>query len=526
MQVNPTTAAAATAASNGPVPLRVLSGPLTAVPVGELVRATVTQATPKGATLTVNGQSVTVAPSPALTPGAAVVVRLPAAAAPVLELVGPAPPPTQSTPAAVRVLAGDLSAVPTGQPLRATVTQAGQDSAVLTVNGQRLTVGTPTPLAPGAAVVVRLPTAAAPVLELVGSAPAPPPQTAAPARPASSPVALVDVRAAAPDGRFFVTIDGQPATAASDQALVPGGRYALRVEVTPSGLVLRPPAEVPDAPDVAAAAVLRAAKPPDLGAAVAPLLKELAELRPPTAPTPPTVREAAAAVQEVVRSFLPPDGKPPDAKQLQALVEDGGLHFEAKLARLADGDAPDPQAASAAATTDLKGALLRLLQAARDAGAAVPAAAAALESVETQQAANALAQPTGGPYFLQVPFPDDGRWKTLALAIERDRAAQADADGPPTGARVMVHVPLSRLGETWVEAGVSGGRFRAVVYLDAPADRARVRAELPDLRTALLGDGFADVLLDVRPPSDLPAARRAAVKAGRPTEVPVLDVRA
>src|SRR5690349_16387741 len=100
MQVNPTTAAAATAASTGPVPLRILAGQLTAVPVGQLIQATVTQTSPKGTTLAVNGQPVTVAPSPQLAPGTTVVVRLPAAAAPVLELVGTVPTPVSSPPGA------------------------------------------------------------------------------------------------------------------------------------------------------------------------------------------------------------------------------------------------------------------------------------------------------------------------------------------------------------------------------------------------------------------------------------------
>ncbi|HEX4612117.1 MAG TPA: hypothetical protein VH092_28230, partial [Urbifossiella sp.] len=246
----------------------------------------------------------------------------------------------------------------------------------------------------------------------------------------------MDVLGTAPNGRLQVRIDGQTATATTAEPLTPGGRYVMQVEASPTGLVLRPPTDTTAAPEAAAAAVLRAGKPPDLGAAVAPLLAELANLRTTTpaghdTPMPAAVREAAAAVQEVVRSFLPADGQPPNAGQLQSLVEDGGLHFESKLAHLADGDAPDPRDAAAVATTDLKGALLKLLQVARDVGAAAPAAGAALEAVEGQQAANALAQPTNGPYFLQVPFPDDGRWKTLTLSIEPDQTASQDTPDRP-----------------------------------------------------------------------------------------------
>jgi hypothetical protein len=372
----------------------------------------------------------------------------------------------------------------------------------------------------------------------------------APAADTVAPVVLtvVDVLAVEPDGRVRAAIDGKPELATSAEPLTPGGRYVLRVERGPAGLVLGRPADGPDLPAAVAAAVLRSADPPDLAPAVQAVLGELAAL-------PPTVQTAAAEVRKAIQGFLPENG-PPDAAQLRNLVGNGGLHFEAKLGRaavLASGgreppvvlngtggsrpplaenrgtERPPPESL---APPDLKGALLRLLQAARDIGEAAPplaATRAALDGVEANQAANVFAREQGTPYILQVPFPDRDTWRTLHLAVESDRPARDDADGRPNGFRLLMHVPLAGLGETWIDAGLSADRFRAVLYLDAAPARERVRSELPALRGELAAGGFAEVLLDVRPAADLPARRRqlaAAMAAGRPADGSVLDVRA
>ncbi|MDB5311710.1 MAG: flagellar hook-length control protein FliK [Gemmataceae bacterium] len=567
----------------GVTTVRILAGQLTAVPVGELLRATVTRVSPGEAVLTVNGQALTVRPAAGLQPGAAILVRVPGGAAPSsLELVGRAPTPAAAagppaTPAqppgagptpvrtsqialvdvlparaggqtevaasapppagvtTVRILAGQLPAVPAGELLRATVARVSPGEAVLTVNGQALTVRPAAGLQPGAAILVRVPGGAAPSsLELVGRAPTPAVQPAATSPPTTP------TQPAEAGGQIRVLVNGQHEVAVSTTPLMPGGRYVLQVEQTPTGLVLRPP---PDSPSLAAdvaTAVLRGSRPADLGAALKPLLAELAALQ--QERTGP-VGQAAASVREAVRAFLPADDRPPNPTQLQNLVENGGLHYEAKLARQATGptgdggDAPPPPPGHSATASsnptsgpDLKESLLRLLHAAQEIGtaAALPAAQAALNGVESQQAANVVAQAQGTPYVLQVPFPDGGQWRTLNLAVEPERNGRSGS-GPGSGFRLLMHVPLAGLGETWIDAGLSENRFRAVLYLDNAAARDRVRAELPDLRTELLTGGFSEALLDVRPADALPTRRRmqaAAMQAGRPAGVSVLDVRA
>ena len=223
--------------------------------------------------------------------------------------------------------------------------------------------------------------------------------------------------------------------------------------------------------------------------------------------------------------LLPSPDEPPTADQIKQLVEDGGTHFEAKLARAADGSRPTPPDPH----TDLKSGLLALARSVSNLSTAFPAAAATLHGIERQQAVNVLAQQSGGMAVFQIPFPDGDLWRTLALGLEPDRGSPRDSAGRPTAFRVMMHVPLTTLGETWIDATAEQSRLRAVVYVSNATARDRVRAELPELRTELRAGGFGEVLLDVRPTTDLTAAQRRtanALREGVPAGGGLIDVRA
>jgi hypothetical protein len=496
------------------VPARIVAGNLTQVPLGTLLQATVTSVTSQSASLLVNGQTLIIRTPPGvqLQPGAVLLARVPPNAAnatnPTLELSVPTAAQSQQ--------AANLASLATTPGLPDAVGRAATSSA------------TPTPRAIADTAKV-LTTPGAPRL------------------------VVVDVLNALPDGRVRVQIDGQEQIASSAQPLTAGGRYVMQVERTPTGLTLRPPPDSPNLPTEVATALLRNPA-PSLPAALKPLQAELATLTTPQPGTNQAVRDAASTVRDTLRTFFPTDARPPDAKELQQLVENGGLHYEAKLARLADPeaaaasaapstDAPDSnteratseqpaasQAANGAVGADLKGDLLRLLQTVQDLGgtAQAPAAQAALNGIEAQQATNTLAQANATPYFLQIPFPDGGELRTLSLSLEpQNRPDQPDADQAGRF-RMFMHVPLSDLGETWIDAGLAGDKFRATIYLDRPAVRDRVQAALPDLRSELQADGFSEVLLDVRASADLPERHRreaGAMQAGRPQTVSVLDVR-
>jgi hypothetical protein len=474
----------------------------------------------------------------------------------------------------VRVLSGNLAAIPTGTLVRANVLQVTQGQAVIAVNGQTVTVSAAGSLQPGPILLVRNPGAQNTTLNVIppsaqaaanpgagvdgtSASPGQIAQTAltitaslATAQPAPSlPVQLtqVNVLAVFPDGQLRIEIAGQEETATSTEKLAAGQRYVLQVEETPTGLTLSSVPDSPELPSLVASAVLRASVPPDLAAVLTPLLAELAHLEGSTAPGDSfaSAQQAAATVRDTVRAFLPDESRPLNARELQTLVEDGGLHYEAKLARLADsaadqgsrGDIPpssNGDGASRAAPSnnpDLKESLLRLLQAAQELGGRLqaPAAQAALEGIEAQQAANVLAQTQQTPYIIQIPFPDGEKWRTLHLAIEADGGGQ-QSDSREDGAfRMLMHVPLTDLGETWIEAGVSGCLFRAVFYLSQSTMRQQVRAELPALREELIAEGFREVLLDVRAAADLPRRQHTladAMRFGRSGGDSVLDMRA
>jgi hypothetical protein len=496
------------------------------------------------------------------------------------------PPPDAALPlatttggvTAVRVLAGNLAAIPVGALLEATVTRANPKEAVLTVNGQPLTIRPTVQLHEGAVLLIRIPQGTQPqtleMLQVASSnsaersarsrlvlsgagvsqqqAASQPSNSAglldALPRPAHHPlnVAVVDVLAALGDGRWRVRLNGNEEISSSAEPLTPGGRYVMQVHRLPSGLLLH---SLPNSPRLAEelpAAILRSSQPPDFAALVRPVIKELTGTQlqavqgdSSTSRLPGSLRTAAAQVLATLESFFPTESRPPNSVEIQNLVANGGLQYEAKLARLFAQEPTSPtisQAASKPISTgqligsDLKGNLLHLLQTVRELGSSVPVQASynLLLGIEAQQATNALAQATGMPYFLQIPFPDSGTWRTLRLAIESEERGSGSTPDQTKGFRMLMHIPLSELGETWIDAGVSELRLRAVLYLEKPSARERVQAELPALRDELLNDGFNAVALDVRPSADLPERHRRrtmAMKLGHPESVSVVDVK-
>jgi len=361
------------------------------------------------------------------------------------------------------------------------------------------------------------------------------PQTTArvPATPSGVPrqavplpqLSVVEVLPPTADGVPRVRVDGrEPVPAESAAPLTPGAKVIVQVERTPQGVRLlpTPTADTPQVTTAVVAALLKQERPPPVSVALPKLVKELQEV-PQALAAKPVVARAVADLREAVRAQLPDSPRPPTAENLRALVEDNGQRYEAKLARQADGG-DGPSAA------DLKGGLLKLFQAVPAlAHSQFPAAKATLDGIEQQQGANVLSQQTGGPLVLQVPFPDGPHWRTLHLAVEpEDRGSDAD-DEQARPFRMLMHVPLSDLGDTWIDAGLNGNQFRAVLYLEQSGTRDRVRGELPALQNELQSSGFTDVLLDVRPTADLTAAQRkrgAAMAAGVPESTSVIDARA
>ncbi len=269
---------------------------------------------------------------------------------------------------------------------------------------------------------------------------------------------------------------------------------AVATDVT--ALVLPSPAAATATADPEAAVrsqltnLVTSEKPPPLADSLQTLKAELAD-RP----------EERQAIDQV----LPDDREPPTPDRLRTAVRDGGNHLESKLAR---GERVPPG-------SDLKADLLNLAR-------TLPAAALALSAVERQQAANALAPP--GLAVYAIPFPDGPNRRTLGLGVEVD---QPDADGTPSSRfRVTLHVPLSGLGETWIDAAGDGSRLRTVLFVSDAAGRERVRAEADGLAAELRKEGFASVSVEVRDATEMNDSQRRranAVREGLPAGG-VLDV--
>lgn len=481
----------------------------------------------------------------------------------------PATPAAAAVGQVLRITAGDVTQIQTGVVVAATVLRAGSGEATLDVGGKPLSVRTGLVLTPGDALNVRVNAGANPTVEIV-----PPPRTT-PTKlaPTPQPTAaqpehadVVDVLTREANGQYRVRIDGRETIASSEQPLTPGGRFVLKAETTATGTKLAPLPDSPQLPATVATAVLRSTPVPQIGEAVRPLLSELNSVQTAAgnpANTQPDVRTAVGQVREVLESLLPQPGQPPTAETIRSAVQNGGQQYEAKMARaVAMADAPTTPAlpaalqasvpqpstaqekaaagallpAHAAAVspteadrfTDLKGGLLNLLRAIPEVTSA-PVAASVLDGIERQQAVNVLAQQNGGPLVLQIPFPDGPHWRTLNLGVEPDRSGPTDTQGRPTGYRVMMHVPLSELGETWIDAGADGSRLRAVLYVSDAAARERVRAALATLRPDVLAAGYSDVWLDVRPATALTDQQRQranAIRGAAPESGGLLDVSA
>jgi|GEM_PF-2450349 len=605
MQLNVLAAAQLAAAPTGApgVPARVVAGDLARVPVGELLEATVTASTPRGATLTVNGQPLTVQlpPGAPLQQGAVLLLRVPPGAAtapnPTVELSVPASvsaPAAQPLPGAPRGYAAPeaprtavvdvLESLPDG---RARVRIDGQEQVArpaeplvpgerYVLQVQRSAAGTVLkPLPPDAPATAREVATAilrAPAAD-VGTALKPlraeletltaPPAKGEPAAPPAVREAATAVRATL---EALVPRPGRAPDAAQLQRIVENGGQLFEAKLARAaeGAPAVPTAAKPELPTPA---TVRTAVPVPTAVpatATAPALEALAA-RPavptpdapalpapgnqPSAPVAPQPNVPAKLLEALAARPAPPAPDAAPAPLAAPTERPAPAVAEAPKADARPQDAPrDPlapaqtreaqtevraesRAEARDVASDLKGDLLKLLRAANDIGTAVrvPAAEAALHTIESQQAANALAQANGTAFHLQIPFPDGDQWRTVRLALEPERRADADPRDPASRFRVFMHVPLSELGETYIEAGLSGGSFRATIYLDAPGVRARVGNELASLRAELEAEGFTEVLLDVRASSDLPDRQRRTageLRAGRSDGTSVLDVRA
>jgi hypothetical protein len=242
---------------------------------------------------------------------------------------------------------------------------------------------------------------------------------------------------------------------------------------------------------------------------------------------PPSLTKLQTRLQSLL-----PDVSTPSPQPLATFVRDGGYHYEAKLFRLVQ---ENPQALARVADADLKGLLLQALKGVaasplRPAAQSLTAAISHhLDHIETQQAANLLAQIHGEPYQLEIPFFTGQGFSTASLAIAPDGKSDKGGEaGRGRGYHVLFLLDLDGFGRTRIDAHLTSKTLRVNFYLEHGEAVTLLRSELPSFRETLNASGYEEVSLAAQPLEQLsPEKRRKfdSLTVGVPATVSLLDVK-
>lgn len=481
-------------------------------------------------------------------------------------LFGPGEPPGQPY-GSVRLPAEDLPPLFLGEQLNVRVLDVEGDRALIVLKGVKVAIARLPGLEAGTELFVRVTSLSPrPVLEintrdaLTGHFP-------------SLNVGqelVVHVLEQLPEGHMLLGVQGTRLEAAAPTTLAIGTRLPVVVEQLRPQVVLRV-LDPGSAVQAEAAELLRAHLPYRVpaGVALGTLQQALHRF---SAHMTSEVSPTLVRVQSFLAAVVPPN-VPPTPERLATLVRDGGMHYEAKLARhVREGQ----RAITRAADADLKGLLLRTVReldtaesppptegprsrstggadrSGREAGpgrverepatnlaarAAAPtdtrrlanALVEYVQHIETQQAVNVLARVHGEAFQLQIPIPVGQGWATALLALEPDERSEPGQPGRERGYNLLFHLDLEDFGTTRIDAHVSPRALRAVFYTEKAAALALLRAEIPAFRATLQAQGFEDVLLAAEPLerlTRLKVQKFAALHAGVPGQVRLIDVRA
>lgn len=241
---------------------------------------------------------------------------------------------------------------------------------------------------------------------------------------------------------------------------------------------------------------------------------------------PRTVATLHSAIQNLV-----PSAAAPTQEQIVTLLRDGGINYEAQVARLAS---DNPQLLQQLPDNDLKG-MLMLAQ--RDVlattnqsvlGRLIEPVASHLTNIESQQLLNFLAQVHGNPYELQIPFYVGQAPSTAYLSIEPDEHWRESEDEQSPAYNFLLMLDLGGLGETRIDGHITTKTVRVIFYFNDANSVEVVASMLPELEQSLEGIGFEKALLAARPLNSLPQEQRQkfnAMAAGIPESVNLINER-
>lgn len=264
------------------------------------------------------------------------------------------------------------------------------------------------------------------------------------------------------------------------------------------------------------------------GESIGALRQALANLAP--TPDSTTIPQAVLTLHSALQERLPADSAP-SREQFVALLRDGGINYEADIARLAT---ENPQALRELPEKDLKG---MLMQAQRDVlgarnqsvlGRLIDPVAAHLTNIESQQLLNFLAQLHGTPYELQIPFYFGQSASTAYLSIEPDEHWQGTEEDRATAYNILLTLDLDQLGQTRIDGHIGANTIRVIFYVENANSVGVLNSLLPELAESLQSMGFEKVLLTARPLNLLSAEKRQefeALAAGLPKSVNLINER-
>jgi hypothetical protein len=211
---------------------------------------------------------------------------------------------------------------------------------------------------------------------------------------------------------------------------------------------------------------------------------------------------------------------------VQALLENGGLYYEAKIARAAALGLEDVEAI---VQDDLKGLFLAVLEKAPDPGPnLLRSVNAQLENLEAQQAVNLLHQLNDGAFQFQIPFFNGNGFSTATLSVERDGKGSVAGEPGADGYRLLFLLDLENFGRTRIDVHLTGSILNAAFYVDRRSSINLLNQEIPAFRETLAALGYSEVWLVAKPLKEIPEEKRQkfdALAVGAPPAIHLIDVK-
>lgn len=437
--------------------------------------------------------------------------------------------PSEGPRLGVRLFAGGLPNLSLGERIRVSVLEATDVNALIDLKGLQVVVEALPALKPGEELWVRVARLfPQPLLEVETLAQEvhfqPPPLGV-------GQEVTAKVMEQLPRGRLLIAVKGTLFEATAPDGLRVGSELLVRVDQLKPQVVFH---ILDQGQKIAAeiAQILRAYLPHRMtvGPSLNVLQRELNHLV--DLHTREGLPPSLARLRTWIKSMLP-DEAPLNPERIATFVRDGGLYYEAKLFQLAT---ENPQALARVAGEDLKGLLLQALQevatspfrsVAQNLAASI---ANHLDHIETQQAANLLAQIHGEPYRLEIPFFSGQGFSTAFLSIEPDGKESKERNGGKgRGYHVLFLLDLEGFGHTRIDGHITSKTLKVIFYVERSGAVTRLRSEFPSFRETLHTLGYEEVFLAAQPFAQLSPEKRQkfdSLTVGVPTSVSLLDIKA